>query len=248
MTFASRAIPRLIGLCLLLGLFLQPQLFEPVFRPLANTSAPSIYAQAELWSLALSHVVLALGATLGALILAVSAAVVVTRSWGASFLPLSRSIANIGQTFPPVAVLALAVPALGFGDRPTFVALLIYGLLPIFETTLTGLTTLPAPVMEAARGSGMTEWQCLRTVELPLALPLIVAGFRLSLVIGLSTAAIGSTVAARTLGEVIIAGLQSNNLAFIVQGGLAVAGLAVLAHDALTALEIWARRRTRLAV
>ncbi len=147
-----------------------------------------------------------------------------------------------------MAVLALAVPALGFGNGPTFVALLLYGLLPIFETTLTGLTTLPPPVMEAARGSGMTEGEALLKVELPLALPLIVAGFRLSLVIGLSTAAIGSTVAARTLGEVIIAGLQSNNLAFIVQGGLAVAGLAVLAHDALMALEIWVRRRTRLAV
>ena len=248
MTFASRAIPRLTGLCLLLALFARPQLFEPVFRPLANTGAPAIYVQAELWSLALSHVVLALGAALLALFVAVTAAVVVTRSWGTSFLPLSRSIANIGQTFPPVAVLALAVPALGFGNGPTFVALLLYGLLPIFETTLTGLTTLPPPVMEAARGSGMTEGEALLKVELPLALPLIVAGFRLSLVIGLSTAAIGSTVAARTLGEVIIAGLQSNNLAFIVQGGLAVAGLAVLAHDELMALEIWARRRTRLAV
>jgi osmoprotectant transport system permease protein len=117
-------------------------------------------------------------------------------------------------------------------------------LLPIFENTLAGLTTLPAPVMEAARGAGMTGWQQLTRVELPLALPVILAGVRLSVVISLATATIGSTVAARTLGEVIIAGLLSNNLAFILQGGLIVAVLAVLIHDALTALERFAARRT----
>ena len=134
-----------------------------------------------------------------------------TRPFGAEFLPLSRSLANIGQTFPPVAVLALAVPMLGFGTAPTLVALFLYGLLPIFENTLTGLTTLPPAVTDAAKGVGMTGWQRLLKVELPLALPVILAGIRLSTVISLSTATIGSTVAARTLGEVIIAGLTASN-------------------------------------
>lgn len=133
---------------------------------------------------------------------------------------------------------------IGFGEKPTLIALFLYALLPVFENTLTGLTTLPATVMDAARGSGMTGWQRLVKVELPLALPAILAGIRLSAVISLSTATIGSTVAARTLGEVIIAGLQSNNLAFILQGGLIVAALAILIHSAFSALERTAARKT----
>lgn len=121
--------------------------------------------------------------------------------------------------------------------KPTLIALFLYALLPVFENTLTGLTTLPPTVMDAAKGAGMTGWQRLVKVELPLALPAILAGIRLSAVISLSTATIGSTVAARTLGEVIIAGLQSNNLAFILQGGLIVAVLAILIHASFSALE-----------
>ena len=71
--------------------------------------------------------------------MAVALAILVTRPFGAEFLPLSRSLVNIGQTFPPVAVLALAVPAVGFGEKPTLIALFLYGLLPIFENALTGL-------------------------------------------------------------------------------------------------------------
>jgi len=155
---------------------------------------------------------------------------------------------NIGQTFPPVAVLALAVPVFGFGDKPTLIALFLYGLLPIFENTLTGLTTLPPPVVEAARGMGMTSAQRLVKVEVPLAMPVILAGIRLSVVIGLATATIGSTVAARTLGEVIIAGLISNNLAFVLQGGLVVAALAILIFDGFQAIEHYLMKRSGRAI
>jgi osmoprotectant transport system permease protein len=154
-------------------------------------------------------------------------------------------LVNIGKTLPPVVVLALAVAAVGFGETPTLIALFLYGLLPIFEKGLIGLTTLPAPVIEAARGVGMTGWQRLTRVELPLALPTILAGIRLSVVISLATATIGSTVAAKTLGEVIIAGLLSDNLAFVLEGGLVVAMLALLICDMLGALERLAGRRTR---
>ena len=91
-------------------------------------------------------------AVVAATIFAVGLAVLVTRPAGAEFLPLSRMISNTGQTFPPVAVLAIALPVLGFGTAPTLVALFLYGLLPIFENALTGLTTLPPDVVEAARG------------------------------------------------------------------------------------------------
>lgn len=235
---AGRLI-RLALVGLLLAFLARPTAFAPVFAPFTRNDAPAIYTQGDLLSLALNHVALVAAAVSAASLVAVGFAILVTRPSGTDFLPLSRAIANIGQTFPPIAVLALTVPALGFGPAPTFVALLLYGLLPIFENTLTGLSGLDPAVEEAARGSGMTGRQRLLRVELPLALPLILAGIRIATVISISTATIGSTVAARTLGEVIIAGLLSNNPAFILQGGLVVGAMAVLAHDAFT----WAERR-----
>jgi osmoprotectant transport system permease protein len=248
MTLSWPTLIRLAALALLVAFITQPQWFEPFFAPLTENNAPAIYNRASLLSLTLSHLRVVAIATAAAAVLAVALAILVTRPFGAEFLPLSRSLVNIGQTFPPVAVLALAVPAVGFGETPTLIALFLYGLLPIFENALTGLTTLPAPVMEAAKGVGMTGWQRLVKVELPLALPVILAGIRLSVVVSLATATIGSTVAAKTLGEVIIAGLLSNNIAFVLQGGLIVAVLAMLIYDALGALERFAARRTGRAV
>lgn len=228
---------RLASLAVLLLFLARPELFAGFFELFTRSGQPAIYNQGSLLDITLKHLAIVLAATLGSAVIAVGLAIMVTRPLGAEFLPLSRSIANIGQTFPPVAVLALAVPALGFGWQPTILALFLYGLLPIFENTLTGLTNLPGTVTEAAKGMGMTGRQRLLQVELPLALPVILAGIRLSVVIALATATIGSTVAARTLGEVIIAGLLSGNTAFVLQGGLVVGVLAVLIHDALLSLE-----------
>ncbi len=228
---------RLVALATLLLLLMAPELFSGFFGLFTRNNQPAIYSQGNLLDITLNHLAIVAAATLASTIIAVGLAVIVTRPFGAEFLPLSRSLANVGQTFPPVVVLALAVPMLGFGTAPTLVALFLYGLLPIFENTLTGLTNLPPSVTEAAKGMGMTGWQRLIKVELPLALPVILAGIRLSVVISLATATIGSTVAARTLGEVIIAGLLSGNTAFVLQGGLIVGVLAVLIYDALSALE-----------
>lgn len=243
-------IPHLLRaalLVVLIAFLVAPGWFDPLLKPLVQDNAPAIYNQGSLLTLTLLHLRTVAIATTGAIIVAVTLAILVTRSFGAEFLPLSRSLVNVGQTFPPVAVLALAVPILGFGEKPTLVALFLYGLLPIFENTLTGLTTLPSSVMEAARGSGMTDRQRLFKVELPLAMPVILAGIRLSVVISLATATIGSTVAAKTLGEVIIAGLQSNNLAFVLQGGLIVGALAVLIYDGFSAIERILARRAGLS-
>ncbi len=239
---------RLAVLALLVAFLLGPENFAFVFQPLAKPGQQAIYTQNGLLNLALDHLVIVGIATLASSVIAIGLAILVTRRIGTEFLPLSRSIANIGQTFPPVAVLALAVPVLGFGTAPTLVALFLYGLLPIFENALTGLTTLPPNVIEAARGVGMTSGQRLMRIELPLALPVILAGIRLSVVISIGTATIGSTVAASTLGEVIIAGLLSNNIAFIAQGGLVVAVIAVLIYDGLSAVERLMTSRTGTAV
>ncbi|VCD32498.1 ABC transporter permease [Burkholderia pseudomallei] len=172
-------------------------------------------------------------------VVALAAGIFVTRRAGAEFLPVARSVVHIGQTFPPVAVLALAVPAVGFGVKPVLIALILYGLLPIFESTIAGLQDVPAGAVDAARAMGMSALQRLAWIELPLAFPVVLNGIRLAVVINLGTATIGSTVAAKGLGDVIIAGLQTSNTAFVLQGGLVVALLAVLIYDALGVIGRW---------
>ena len=235
MSFAN--LLRLAALALLLTFLLSPQSFAPLFAPLTQYGDPPIYDQGNLLSLALAQLGTVLVAAAASTVVAVGLAILVTRPAGAQFLPLSRTLVNIGQTFPPVAVLAVAVPLVGFGEKPTLIALFAYGLLPIFENTIAGLRSCPPAVLVAASGMGMSPTERLRRVELPIAMPLILEGVRLSLVINVGTATIGSTVAAKGLGEVIIAGLLSSNTAFILQGGLVTALMAVLLYDALQALE-----------
>ena len=237
MRLRAATVLGIAALVLLLAFLFWPQRFAPLFAPLTQFGAPPIYDQGNLLTLALAQLVTVCCATAASALVAVSLAVLVTRPSGAQFLPLSRTLVDIGQTFPPVAVLAVAVPLVGFGLKPTLIALFAYGLLPIFENTLAGLRSCPPAVLEAASGTGMTAGQRLWSVELPLAMPLILEGIRLSLVINVGTATIGSTVAAKGLGEVIIAGLLSNNTAFILQGALVTGLMAVLLYDALAALE-----------
>ena len=235
MSFAN--VLRLTGLALLIAFLVSPQSFAPVFAPFTQYGAPPIYDQGNLLSLALAQLGTVCAAAAASTAVAVGLGILVTRPSGAQFLPLSRTLVNIGQTFPPVAVLAVAVPLVGFGEKPTLIALFAYGLLPIFENTITGLKTCPPEVLEAAAAMGMSPRQRLLGVELPLAMPLILEGIRLSLVINVGTATIGSTVAAKGLGEVIIAGLLSSNTAFILQGGLVTGLMAILLYDGLAALE-----------
>lgn len=233
---------RLGCLALLFAFLSAPTAFEPVFAPLTEFGQPAIYTQTNLLSLALAHLSTVAMAIAASIVFAVTLGIFVTRPFGREFMPLSRSIANIGQTFPPVAVLAVAVPAVGFGEAPTLIALFLYGLLPILENTMSGLLQVPASVIDAAKGMGMNERQHLWQVELPLATPVILEGVRVSAVINLGTATIGSTVAAKGLGEVIVAGLLSNNTAYILQGGMVVGLMAVLLYDGLQILERQASR------
>jgi osmoprotectant transport system permease protein len=237
MRVSLASLLRFAALALLVAFLIFPQRFAPLFAPLTQYGAPPIYDQGNLLVLALAQLGTVCAAAAASTAVAVGLGILVTRPSGAQFLPLSRTLVNIGQTFPPVAVLAVAVPLVGFGEKPTLIALFAYGLLPIFENTITGLKTCPPEVLEAAAGMGMSPRQRLLGVELPLAMPLILEGIRLSLVINVGTATIGSTVAAKGLGEVIIAGLLSSNTAFILQGGLVTGLMAILLYDGLAALE-----------
>ncbi|HAA86154.1 MAG TPA: ABC transporter [Kosmotogaceae bacterium] len=172
-----------------------------------------------------------------ATVIGVLVGVIVTRPFGREYLPLASSISSLGQTFPPVAVLALAVPSLGFGFRPTVAALFLYGLLPIIRNTIAGIQNVSSDVKEAAYGTGMSQFQVLFRIELPLSFKVIMSGIRVSTVINIGTATVGATIGAGGLGSPIIAGLVSENAAFILQGAIPAALLAFLLDSFLGNIE-----------
>ncbi|TBW48848.1 ABC transporter permease [Marinobacter halodurans] len=233
----------ILWLAVLLALVLGMEALEPLFRLIQPDTQGVIYRRESFLFLLGNHVLLVLvSATIGTLA-AVAGGIFATRPLGRDFLPLVSQIASIGQTFPPVAVLALAVPVLGFGEGPTLVALVLYGLLPVLRNTLAGLDGLDPAVTEAARGMGMSARQVLFQVEIPLAGRVILAGIRTSVTINIATAAIGSTIGARTLGDPVIAGLVNGNTAYVLQGALLIGLLALMTDSLFEALEnVWARR------
>ena len=136
-------------------------------------------------------------------------------------------------------MLAIAVPVMGFGAWPAVVALLLYGLLPILQGTLAGLDSVPASSREIADGVGMSAWQRLWQVELALAAPVILAGVRTSVIVNIGTAAIASTVGAESLGSPVIIGLSGFNTAYVIQGALLVALLAIVSDRLFERLQRW---------
>ena len=217
-------------------------LARPIFAYMFPELPRPLYEEDPFWLLLLDH--LGLVAVSGAISVlgGIALAIAVTRPWGAEFRSLVETLAAMGQTFPPVAVLAVAVPALGFGIWPAIIALTLYGLLPVTENTVAGLSQIAPAIKEAARGSGMTPWQVLTRVELPLAAPVIIAGARTSITINVGTAAIASTVGAKSLGLPIIVGLNASNTAYVLQGALLTGSLA-LALDQLSELFSWRVQR-----
>lgn len=223
-------------LALLLVLTTAMPYLESLFRVIEPDMREVIYRRASFFTLLVQHVMVVAIASLLAVTLGVGAAIAVTRPAGRDFLPLVSQLASIGQTFPPVAVLALAVPALGFGTLPIIVALLLYGLLPIVRNTLAAIDDIDPGLRESALGMGMTASQVLRQVELPLAAPVILAGIRTSVTINIATAALGATIGASNLGDPIIAGIVNGNTAYIVQGALLIGLLALTVDSAFERL------------
>lgn len=217
-----------LGLLVLAALVLGMPALKPLFAAAFPALDRPLYEADGFLALTLDHLALAGGASLLAVLLGGAAGIAVTRPFGREFRGVLDAVAAMGQTFPPVAVLAVSVPVLGFGPAPALIALTLYGLLPIVENTVAGLESVPEPVREAARGMGMGPGALLWRVELPLAAPVILAGVRTAAVVNLGTAAIASTVGAKTLGLPIIVGLNGSNPAYVIQGAVIVAALAVV--------------------
>jgi osmoprotectant transport system permease protein len=221
------------------ALMLRMDALQPLLQRAFPGVQPVVYNRDSFFTLFLSQLGLVAVASLGASLVGVALAIFVTRPAGRDFRAMVNALATIGQTFPPAAVLAITVPMVGFGARPTIIALFLYGLLPIIENAVAGLEGVAGGVREAAEGMGLSAWQRLRDVELPLAAPVILAGVRVSVTIAIGTATIGSTVGALTLGTPIFDGLVANKIPFVLEGAVLVALFAILTDLLFARLEGW---------
>lgn len=200
----------------------------------------------------IAHLALSLSALLLGVLCSVPLGVLVTRHrrWEAPVL----GTASVLQTIPGLALLAIMVPALAalgarsIGYLPALLGLFLYSLLPILRNTVAGLSGIDPAVLEAARGVGMTDRDSLLRVELPLALPVIIAGIRTSAVWTVGTATLSTPVGAPSLGNYIFGGLQTRNYAAVLLGCVASAGLALTVDGTIRmfAQGIEGRSRTRL--
>ena len=145
--------------------------------------------------------------------------------------------AGVMQTIPSIALLGFLIPVLGIGAKPAIVALFLYALLPIIRNTYTGITGVNADVREAAAAMGMSSAQILTKVELPLAMPVILAGIRTATVINVGVATLASYIAAGGLGEFIFGGISLNNTNMILAGAIPAALLAILFDVLLSLLQ-----------
>ena len=157
-------------------------------------------------------------------------------------------IAGVLQTIPSIALLGFMIPVLGIGAKPAIVALLLYALLPIIRNTYTGITGVDASVKEAAIAMGMSKWQVLLKVEIPLAMPVILAGIRTATVINVGVATLASYIAAGGLGEFIFGGISLNNTNMILAGAIPAALLAIIFDFLLSRLQRLNFRKIKGAV
>jgi osmoprotectant transport system permease protein len=227
----------LILLALLLVVSFYQKGWEEGLQLLFPGKSQVIYPRASIAFLLWEHIKLVLLSSILSILVGVGLGIAVTRRFGREFLPLVSSLSAIGQTFPPVAVLALSVPLLGLGFEPTVFALFIYGILPILRNTIEGIEGIDKDVIMAADATGMTPFQKLIRVELPVAAPLVIAGIRISVIINIGTATVGASIGAGGLGAPITAGLIASNTAYLLQGAIPAALLAFTFDALFTLIE-----------
>lgn len=196
-----------------------------------------IYDQAAPLALVWQQLSMVLVSSVMSVAIGLSLAVFVTHRAGRDFHDVVAGLGNLAQTFPPIAVFTLAVPLLGFGFKPTVLALTLYGILPVLQNTIAGIESVSPAAVESARGMGMTPLQLLWRVELPLAAGVIMAGVRISVVVNVATATIGAVAGAGGLGAPIISGLIGDDPAVTLHGAMLAAGMALLADAFLGTVE-----------
>jgi osmoprotectant transport system permease protein len=192
--------------------------------------------RATIWQ----HLELTAVSTVLVLVVAITLGLVLTRRFARPFVPPVLSVANIGQAAPAIGVLALLTFWLGIGFATAVVALSLYSLLPVLRNTIVGIEQVDRSLVDAGRGMGMTGLGVLLRVELPLAVPVILAGVRTALVLNVGTATLATFINAGGLGSLIVTGIKLDRQPILVTGAVLTAVLALLidwlagiAHDVL---------------
>lgn len=148
------------------------------------------------------------------------------------------SVANLIQTVPSLAMLSILMLGLGLGVNTVIVTVFLYSLLPIIKNTYTGMIQVDRNILDVGKGMGMTKWQRLYMVELPLSVSVIMAGIRNALVVAIGITAIGAFVGAGGLGDIIIRGTNATNgTAIILVGALPTALMAIITDWVLGMIE-----------
>lgn len=181
------------------------------------------------------HLTLVVVSQVAAIVVAVSGGILATRNDRAKAWILSSG--NISQTIPPLAVIALVFPFVGIGFKSALVAMWVYALLPILTNTIAGIEEVDEHTVQAAEGMGMTDWEILRKIQLPLAIPVIFAGIRTSTVMNVGTAYLAIFIGAGGLGDWVVTGIELFNNPQILAGAIPGALLAITFDTALGAVE-----------
>lgn len=201
-------------------------------------------ARVSLFEIAKQHILIVIISSSLSIIIALTIAILTRFPFMNDFEEFLLGLATFGQTVPTVAILALLVPFLGYGFKPALFALFIYGFLPVLRNTIEGFNTIPEEIRESARAMGMNRFQIITKVELPLALPAILAGIRISLILNISVATIGATVGLSGFGTLIVNGIRGDDTIMILKGAIPVSLLALAVESLFINLE----KRFRLPV
>lgn len=190
------------------------------------------------------HISLVIWSMLMAIVVGVIAGIILSRPRFARASGKLIQIFNIGNTIPTMAVLALSLVVVGIGDGPAIFALFMASLLPIVRNSFEGLRQISPALLESAKGVGMTPWQSLIKVEIPNAIPVILAGVRTALAINVGTAPLSFLIGGDSLGGLIFPGIYLNNQNQLLLGAVATAALAIL-MDGLIVISghIYLKRR-----
>ncbi|MGO1592137.1 MAG: ABC transporter permease [Ancrocorticia sp.] len=182
----------------------------------------------NIWPLVRQHLWISLIATIATVIIAIPIGIGLTRGPMLRYSKPIITIAGFGQAAPAIGLIALGAAIFGIGTTGAVVALVVYGLLPIIANTVAGIGAVDPKVVEASRGMGMSSFATLLKVELPLALPIIIAGVRTALVLIVGTVALASFTGGGGLGELVTSGIKLRQDVVLIVGALLIAALALL--------------------
>ncbi|UKY50516.1 ABC transporter permease [Streptomyces inhibens] len=197
----------------------------------------------KVWLALRQHIALTAISTVFVLIIAIPLGIALTRSKLRRATPLAMAIANLGQAVPALGLLVLLVIWLGIGARSAIVGMVIYAVLPVLANTIAGLRGIEPTLTEAARGIGMSPTGVLTKVELPLAVPLILAGVRTALVLNVGTATLATFGGGGGLGDLISAGIVTQRMPVLILGSVLTVALALLVEWLASLAELLLRPR-----